>query len=361
MVHDGAKDLISARADFASSRASRSSGNASGVRDAGGACTARTRPSTALRAGADAAARARLRPARMSRTQRRSIEASDAHGALTGRGARLAAAGHQRDRRRPPHQPRPRALAAAALERVSAVAARLPQSRIRPRRRASAARGHVHAERCSRRLTGAEAAIVVNNNAAATLLILAALAAGREVIDLARRAGRDRRRLPHPRRHGAVGRVAARGRHDQPHALADYARAIDAARRRCAARPSEQLPHRGLHAAGARRAGRRRPREAAAGRRGPRQRLPLGRSRRTSRRCRRRSRPAPTWSASAATSCSAVRRPASSSAARRWSTRCAASADARAPRRQDDARALEATLLSISKAERRKRRFRWCG
>jgi L-seryl-tRNA(Ser) seleniumtransferase len=70
----------------------------------------------------------------------------------------------------------------------------------------------VHAEALIARLTGAEAAVVVNNNAAATMLLLAALAAGRESDHLARRAGRDRRRLPRARRDGAVGRDPARGR-----------------------------------------------------------------------------------------------------------------------------------------------------
>ena len=58
---------------------------------------------------------------------------------------------------------------------------RLHQPRVRPRRGARGRRD-VHAERLLCRLTGAEAAVVVNNNAAATLLMLAALAAGREVI-----------------------------------------------------------------------------------------------------------------------------------------------------------------------------------
>ena len=79
-------------------------------------------------------------------------------------------------------------------------------------------RRDVHADKLLARLTGAEAAVVVNNNAAATLLMLAALAQRTRGHHLARRAGRDRRRLPRARRDGAVGRDPARGRHDQPDA-----------------------------------------------------------------------------------------------------------------------------------------------
>ena len=50
---------------------------------------------------------------------------------------------------------------------------------------------------------------------AATLLVLAALAPRTRGPRLARRARRDRRRLPRARRDGAVGRDAARGGHDE--------------------------------------------------------------------------------------------------------------------------------------------------
>ena len=61
-------------------------------------------------------------------------------------------------------------------------AARLLEPRVRPRRRARAARARTTSPPLLRRLTGAEAALVVNNNAAAVLLALAALAEGREVL-----------------------------------------------------------------------------------------------------------------------------------------------------------------------------------
>ena len=72
-------------------------------------------------------------------------------------------------------------LSAAAIDRVVEVAkgySSLEYDLVRGAR----GRRDVHAEALICRLTGAEAAVVVNNNAAATLLVLAALAAGREVI-----------------------------------------------------------------------------------------------------------------------------------------------------------------------------------
>ena len=148
-------------------------------------------------------------------------------GRLGGRGprapgrpqSRRAAAGAQRHRRRPPHQPR-----AGRRSPPAAVAAMAPRSRAgysnleldldagyprQPHTTIAAA--------CSASVTGAEDALVVNNAAGALVLALNALAAGREVADLARRADRDRRLVPDSRHHGAERRPAARGRDHQPH------------------------------------------------------------------------------------------------------------------------------------------------
>ena len=59
---------------------------------------------------------------------------------------------------------------------------RLHEPGVRPGGRAARLAGAVHASTLLARLTGAEDAVVVNNNAAAVLLTLAALAAGREVV-----------------------------------------------------------------------------------------------------------------------------------------------------------------------------------
>ena len=72
-------------------------------------------------------------------------------------------------------------LAAAALERVRAVAAGYSNLEYDLEAGARGSR-HGHLAALLRRLTGAEDALVVNNNAAAVLLALAALAEGREVV-----------------------------------------------------------------------------------------------------------------------------------------------------------------------------------
>ena len=68
------------------------------------------------------------------------------------------------------------------------------------------------------------------------LLALNTLADGPRGGRLARRADRDRRLVPHPRRDGEERRAPARGRHDQPHAPRDYERAIGPSHRGAAAR-----------------------------------------------------------------------------------------------------------------------------
>ena len=132
---------------------------------------------------------------------------------------------------------------------------------------------------------------------------------------LTRRADRDRRRLPDPRRAGALGRPTRRGGDDEPHARGRL-RACDRAEHGAdSSRPPGELPCRGLHrATRARRA--RCDREEG----GPpaRRRSRLGRAHGNRRRVDGRREPlppAPTSSASPATSSSAAHRRESSSAA----------------------------------------------
>ena len=93
---------------------------------------------------------------------------------------------------------------------------RLQQPRIRPRRR-RARQPPRHVESLCPALTGAEAAMAVNNNASALLLVLSALGRRARGHHLTRPAGRDRRRLPHPRRPAPERRQPGRGGHHQPH------------------------------------------------------------------------------------------------------------------------------------------------
>ena len=131
--------------------------------------------------------------------------------------AALAAARDQRHRRDPAHEPR---AGAAGRERARGRRARPPRV-LEPRARPRVGRARQPprprrgpAVRADRR----RGAIVVNNGAGAVLLAAAALAGpGTGDRGVARAAGRDRRRVPDPRRDRPVGRAADRGGHHQPH------------------------------------------------------------------------------------------------------------------------------------------------
>ena len=112
---------------------------------------------------------------------------------------------------------------------------RLHQPRVPARAEGVRGSRHEHAGALLATACGAEAGIVVNNNAAAVLLVLATLGARSRGGRVARRARRDRRRLPRPRDPRRDRCAPRRGRHDEPHArCADYERALDRRRRaRC--------------------------------------------------------------------------------------------------------------------------------
>ena len=207
---------ISAREAAGGARARRRGGRARRRRRAG--------RSSRRRAARSRRAARRSSPARPTSRDRRQLEVARA--AARARAA-AAAPRDQRDRRRAAHQPRPRAA------RRPRRARRSTRSRAATRTSSttstSGERGsrHDHLRALLRELTGAEDAIVVNNNAAATVLGLAALAAGQRGRRLARRAGRDRRLVPHPRhparcRGGALVEV---GTTNKTHAR-DYESAI---------------------------------------------------------------------------------------------------------------------------------------
>ena len=202
----------------------------------------------ALRAGADAAARADCAAGEAIADAAEAIEAFAA-AALAVAGPRIAAAGDQRHRRRDSHQSRARA------DRGGRDRAHQPPSpaatAISNTTSPTGARGSrtVHAESLLTALTGAEAAIVVNNNAAATLLILTGLAAGREVVisrgELVEIGGGFR--VPDVmRQSGAALREVGTTNRTR---VTDYTAAVSPAHRDVPARASVEFPDRRLHRA----------------------------------------------------------------------------------------------------------------
>ena len=121
-------------------------------------------------------------------------------------------------------------------------ARRLLQPGIRSRHRPPRQARHAHRRAASNGLLGAPA-IAVNNNAAAIFLALERTGGRRRSHRLARRADRNRRRLPHSRNHAALRRHPARGGHHQPHAHRRLPRGHQRAHAPAAARPSQQFSH----------------------------------------------------------------------------------------------------------------------
>ena len=142
------------------------------------------------------------------------------------------------------HQSRPRAAGRGGDRGGGRGHALADDAGIRPRRRRRAASATTTSRPGCCRLTGAEAATAVNNNAAAVLLVLNALADGPRGDRLARRADRDRRRLPHSRHHGARRLPPGRGRHHQPHASQGLCRGDRPGHRGDHEGPSLELRHR---------------------------------------------------------------------------------------------------------------------
>ena len=267
---------------------------------------------------------ARARAGARGDPRRRRARRPDAARCAQSSRARAAAPAprHQRDRRDRAHEPRPRAARRRGDRARRGGRARLLEPRVRPelgRARLAAGSHRGHPAPAHRRRGRARREQQRGRGAARAR----GARGGTRGARLARRADRDRRRLPHPRRARALRRAAARGRHDEPHARRRL-RARD--RRRDGADPARapvELPRRRLHRAAVARA-------ARGGR--ARHELPLVDDLGSGvlveladePSAKERLRPAPTSSRSPATSCSAARRPASSSAAPTSSSGCAA-------------------------------------
>ena len=190
----------------------------------------------------------------------RAISSARVRAELAAARAAAAAPRAQRDRRDRPHEPRPRAARAPRRSSVCSRSAAATRTSSTTSTRARAARGRTHVGRDpaapDRRRGGARRQQQRRRRPARAR----GARRGPRGARLARRADRDRRRLPDPRRARALGRAARRGRHDEPHArrrLRARDRPGDGA---AAARAPVELPRRRLHrAAGARRARRGRP------------------------------------------------------------------------------------------------------
>ena len=151
---------------------------------------------------------------------------------------------HQRHRRHSAHEPRPRAARIRGARRDARRRRGILQPRVRSRPRCtriavralrrSVARAHGR-RGCARRQQR-------RGGAGARAQLARRSAAGHRV---ARRAHRDRRKLPHSRHHGEERRPPRRGRDDEPHASGRL-RARARGRWRHRQGPSQQLRARGL-------------------------------------------------------------------------------------------------------------------
>ena len=149
-------------------------------------------------------------------------------------------------------------LAPAAIDAVTAVAAGYSNLELDLDTGTRGSRTD-HCRELLRRLTGAEDALVVNNAAGALVLALNAARRRPRRADLARRADRDRRVVPHSRHHGPERRPAARGGHHQPH---PPGRLPAGARRRRPGRSSRSIAPTSSSAASSRRPSPRRSRRS---------------------------------------------------------------------------------------------------